>query len=645
MKKTLIIPMAFIALSSTSIGTGLIANEAINPNDSHIEKMMPSNFKTMPTEITTTITATTDIAILITNTWTEGITTTSALTYSLALKTDPNTSLGTVNSNITSPPTVGEKVTDIIIINKTTTTPIYELTTNTEYIVSAVWKSGTTQTAKTTTNVTTASVSTPIIFGTTSETFADRRISVRPPWLAGSDTIKEVSYRATANQTNSKEVSALINNTSGIDSARTVFTGMEPNTEYTITGTLTLTTLPEEVIIEPIKVTTNKEAPTISISEPTNHSEGKVQFTIDHDDKNSKIIADQSKVIIKETAIPTNNRTLELNEDSFHIYTIDDLKPGVEHTIEASIQTEWTTPEAGTVVRADSKTITTIDAAVDSTITTDLAVTTTANNFGQEDGTLDLTVGITPRKSFDNITEVKAILNDGTDIETVAILPLPTMVVGTEFVLEHSFVARAGEHNVKVIVTATNSPTTTQPIVEEVIVEIETVPLFEMAIVNKALANDNGDLVYKVGDLTATITNHINAKPIETTNIDATEANFRLSEYILPPTPTSTSTNVEVTTEAPVAGLHNGIITMSLTSELIIPNETALAGYTLELTGLLLLTTYFDLPLDEYLQLEVVSFEAGLGAGPIIGIVVGSWVGIMIIGSGGYWIYNKKSKN
>ncbi len=151
MKKTFIIPMAFVAASSVSIGTGLLVNKAITTNDDHTAsvmidtdtKMVDTKVATAAPVLTETVNTTTANAIGVTTTWTEDATITDVVSINYIVEDSTGTT-GPATFKNTSPTLPGETETtgiDAVILDATnlkdSSDAPYPLKANTIYTITA----------------------------------------------------------------------------------------------------------------------------------------------------------------------------------------------------------------------------------------------------------------------------------------------------------------------------------------------------------------------------------------------------------------------------------------------------------------------------------------------------------------------------
>ncbi len=540
MKKQFIIPMAFIAATSVSIGTGLVINEATITNDNHTESVITSHAKEVAgTKVEVTATAKDSISIK--TTWTEGNPVgVNTIEYKVELE-------GViVGEKINTPTSLTPDVenTDSVILSSTTLTNGGSLVPNTEYEITVSLK-----------NVAGAIIGTEITTATTATT-----------------------------------------------------------------------------------------APTIGTIIPTYHSLGKVQVTVDHDDKNSLINTDESEVTISETsggAVPI--QTIELNSNPLHIYEFDNLTPETEYFVNATIKTNWddgTTP-ATPATEADEQSIETPPAAymTATTVITEKTPTT----FGKQTGVATVTTTVTPDElgSEVNAPTIKIVDPSGTIPE---INETMTEVGTNTNTYEYDIVGLGVNdlRNITVNITdaATGSLIQKNPLDGVIGNDILTMPVIKTIEVNAPIEQEDGTSKYKDGDLKITIENNKDAVQINKSNINVDNAMFGVIDSV--DLLTTTTTNATFKEEVTATAEIGSTVSLTLNQDLFISQADMEAGYTLGMTGITSTSTDIDFNYMFDFDLTPAPESDSLSGGAIAGIVIGSIAGVALLGAGGYWLHTNK---
>ncbi len=656
MKKTFIIPMAFVAVTSVSTGTGLIANKIITTNDPHTESVMTPRAGVNVTNSKIVIGAVTDATIEVTTTWTDG--TTDKVSH---IAYEATSTTGVAGTGVQAEPKDG---TDTFIFK--------ELTPGASYTITATLSDGTTAFLLGQPAEKTITTSTEKIVSNTSlaitENITGNSIEVTSNWTNGTEqVVDKVAYTATdSTSTDTITTTTAILESTTTDTATITF---DPSTQpgpynikaefYVKDGTTPIKT---SNIIPSIALATAPEFNDTTTPENsiiiTNHSLGRVEIQAKFNDGGAKV-GGLSKIEIFEGTATTGTPfdTLPLNEESGYI--TDSIKPlenGTEYTAKVTLETGFSEGVDNTVTAEKSfKTLestTTDDVTTSDTHISSLDLTPTGNDFGV--GNVEISLDMTiDQEAAGDVTAVDVIVTDATgatsgttitdilisgttweqNIEnpkelniTVDKLGMPTSTTG---------LTSSMDYNVEVKVTSTSLTADTKTMEQNEIITVKpkSTPGITPIEVQSTI-NADGNTEYAAGDLKLEI-NPETTMVLDSTDIDVSNASFALSTQTTSRTPNAAKLT---------PGTDNKI-TIELNSDLVIPAATVTAGYTIELTGIEFAGETFShniLTVEEY---------TGMSDGAIGMIVIGSIAGVALLGGGSFWLYNNqdilkaKSKN
>ncbi len=431
---------------------------------------------------------------------------------------------------------------------------------------------------------------------------------------------------------------------------------IKPNTKYKVEATLIIDDNYGTMDIQE-EVTTRTKTATIDNVEVTNHSLGKIEIKVDFDDKNSKVDTTKSKIEIYGSDGNTLVESIPLDKETGNVYDSTVMLDNNEYyKIHVSLVTSHSTE----VIKHDTTTITTL--SENDTNITSLNLTTRSNDFGKDNATILLDMVIDQSAINDAIgIEVIVTNSEGTEATTnlTSLIPSTTeiKIVSEEINMprlsstnaitliptsEEDYIKTllSLEYNVDVKIISktldgsTNSKTLQQNSTE--IITVNAKPVIKTMVVEEPTIDSNGDTEYaKDGlevevDLTNQTIEIIDDLHLPLEYIDTSMANFG----IVSGTETTTTSN------ALKSSMANGNISIALNESLIIPKEIVKEGYRLELTDVVFL------PTGNTHSFDIVSVDkvATLSDGAIAGIVIGSLVGVAIIGYSSYWIYDNREK-
>ncbi len=380
------------------------------------------------------------------------------------------------------------------------------------------------------------------------------------------------------------------------------------------------------------KIITEIEAPIIEDLIISNYSLGKIGIKVNFDDKGAIVNPTTSHIKIYNGNDNTGilNETIQITEKSGHTYNSKiPLVINVQYYVEVTINTDYNIENPTPIVKGSKwETIGTIDTNI-----TNLKLTPIDNTFGKSDGLIELSMEINQRRAGD-VTEIKVSIDDGVPKE----IEIPKLAA-----TQHDFWIQGlvigenlepGIHKVKVEEIATYGGNLEQNEIVIIPTKEESKPIPTTEIIEPQEAED-GTITYKENDIKITLIDQEGSEPLSIDMIDATNANFRIKDS-LEQINHSTTSNVNTS-------VKDGKVVLALNKDLVISKENVIEGYTIELSGLKITTLGNTNTLTFDVHTQGVK-EDNMSGGAIAGIVIGSIAGVALLGTGGYWIFNKKEK-
>ncbi len=422
----------------------------------------------------------------------------------------------------------------------------------------------------------------------------EETITVKTTWIEGSDKVMATVYDL-ALSTNPTEIINTKLGTPRLGTDAITFKGLEADQEYNINLTLT-TTKGIRYETKQDNIITSKIAPIITINPVTNHSLGKIQFTIDYDAKNAVIDWTRSEATITETIDKNLIMTMPLNPNPYHIYEVDGLKDLTSYNIDAKITTDWN--ELQLPIWATTKQHTTL-ASTALNAKTVISQKTPAN-FGKADGEALVTTTVTPATkstlltaptiSLDGGLTTALMLNHQTEdnVYTYEIDGLKANnllgnnIIDIQVVIkdDQTTTLTQNEQTLK----ATLNEEATKIIPGTISVKEGRTPIITSTIdTSKVIKHpQDGTVTYKPGSLTTTLVNHQDGFQIKKANIDVSEAMFKVVDT--PETLTTSLTNTKLSETTNEYGTVT--LTLQLVDDLVITKEQVASGYTLGIDGI-----------------------------------------------------------
>ncbi len=379
MKKTFIIPMAFIAASSVSMGTGLIANKVMTTNDTHTESMMtPSTKTSTPTSATMVVSEITSASFVITTSWIDDATASAAPVTHIKY---------TITGTSGAPTSIVEEIsgtgTDVYLVTG--------LTAGTTYTINAVLYVDDGTTPVTAGNPLEQTGTTTVVDAITGAKInitdvQTTSIKVETTWGDGEvDKGKYIKYVATPEEGDAIEVDSRL--ISGTESDIHTFT-VVADTTYTITATLRDTLCVDLATGQPESIT-----------------------------RSTKAAADTMDVVASirtaDTMTIENSWIDGIEQPTSSSYTITEVIAETANTKTLHTETIVGTPADG----KDTVTFIDLIADTDYKITGTLTFTTSTNDFDSEELEVSMTTAATEMviKTTNVIDEEITITNSWTD--------------------------------------------------------------------------------------------------------------------------------------------------------------------------------------------------------------------------------------
>ncbi len=417
----------------------------------------------------------------------------------------------------------------------------------------------------------------------------------------------------------------LINDDNNVDSAL-LNNGENKNSTYSDETTLAT----KSSIIK-----TELEEPKLNYVQMENRSLGVIGITPNFDNYNSPIDHSVSGIQLYEGDELTGTlvQKFSLTEESGYTYITNvNIKSGTTYTAITTLKTEY---PRSLIEKDDILTLT-----VDQPNIEDITITTTDSNFYSDDGLIEISMDFS-QKAANDITGIMI----RTKVEQTynwhpEIIDLTYFNQEETFSLDHTIRNLPDEvHNLEILVYAdslldiSGRPINhlTQSHIVDIGVDSETFPTIGEFTVNDPTLNDHGQATYNEGDIKVGITlPEVSTMPW---------APFGNPKFKIEP-----SGDYGLWSDAVYFKEDSEIC---LWGTITIPQEVLESGYSIFLTEIDLQWTSSpteDILIAEVAPITVTLPKEGLTDGAIVGIIIGSIVGVGLLGAGGLLAYNNKEK-
>ncbi len=308
------------------------------------------------------------------------------------------------------------------------------------------------------------------------------------------------------------------------------------------------------------------------------------------------------------------------NKASWHNVT-DPTNPNISFNIpdvsvgSYTVYIQATTGMSNVIESPASNSVEVIEAPQeDAKITNLIGTSQDVIDFGNENGSINMTATIEPNNSI--INSVKVTKDDGiTWVDATS---------GISETVNHNFTGLiAGTYNINVKVTTGSGEILGTAVPVTVHNKIDTIPtLGDPATNTKPTSNEDGSVTHEKGSLGIELTiGGATSLPAGTTG------QYQVS-------------NGSRTTQSVAATYDVETKSFTLSADLVIDQAIAEAGYSIVLTDVV----YKGKTLHPIDIATYEAIEAGLGAGLIAGIIMASLFGVGLVGSGCYYAYSKKNE-